>query len=266
MKIQLFCVILLLSISCYGQSYSLLDFEECSIPKRDSPDWYKLNHATDKEFYVIVDSGKLVISKSYGNESVEYSLSNGKLIGIDMGEFGGGLYFKPIDSNLTKIFVNGKDGSKIQPDFLGGLMVPHSNPVNQKIKNFFLLKSGNVSSVLSFNDSVYFLGGMQNLGLGAAFKLSNENDSFFISKKVDFYDAPLAAATSDHFIYIATENSFCILDQYLNKKLLFENLFWHGLYPNSVAVLDDRNIYVGMRGGYVKINIPKMELKLYKVK
>lgn len=39
---------------------------------------------------------------------------------------------------------------------------------------------------------------------------------------------------------------------------------WDGLLPNSIAVLDEENIFVGMQGGVVKLNLLNNETKFYK--
>ncbi len=49
------------------------------------------------------------------------------------------------------------------------------------------------------------------------------------------------------------------------KKLIFGHSFWLGLNPNSIATINE-SIYVGMMGGYAKINIKKNELSFYQFK
>lgn len=105
----------------FCQNYSLNDFKESSIPDIYSSDWYKLNSATDKEFIFSVYSGKIKIEKFYDNSNFQYQFANGTLIAVNMGEFGGGLYYKPLDtSSFKKLFVNGKDVKSIRQTFFGG--------------------------------------------------------------------------------------------------------------------------------------------------
>ena len=68
------------------------------------------------------------------------------------------------------------------------------------------------------------------------------------------------------FIYLATNKGFYMIDKTLNKETIFDNLFWYGLYPTSVVVLDEQNVFVTIRGGYVKINPQEKKLKLYKAR
>ncbi|MEO8820097.1 MAG: hypothetical protein ABI374_04585 [Ginsengibacter sp.] len=266
---QLFFLLTLFNVGfCYGQNYSLNDFEESPIPKSGSQEWHSLNNATDREFTFSFDSGLLKISKAVYSSHVEYILKNGKLIGVDMGEFGGGLYYKPNDTLQNRIFVNEVDGKNIQPRWFGGLMVPRSNRIQEVLKNSFLLQSGNIKFIFSFNDSVYSMGGLAHMRFkgGYIFKIRNKGDSFYISHILNLDDAPAAMSIHDDHIYVATSGGFFILDKKLNKKVIFNTIFWEGLYPTSVVVIDDKNIYVTFRGGYAKINSLNKEIHFYKAK
>jgi len=265
-------LVLLLALSnfgfCYGQNYSLNDFEESPIPKPGSSDWLALGNATNKEFTFRLDSGLLKISKSIYTSHVEYNLKNGKLIGVDMGEFGGGLYYKPNDTLQNKIFLNGKDASNIQPRWADGLMVPRSNTIHQVLKNSLLLQSGHIHFIFSFNDSLYLMGGLAHTitSDGDIFRIRNKGDSFYISHILHLDDAAAAMSIHNDHIYVATSGGFFILDKKLNKKVIFNTIFWQGLFPTSIVVIDDKNIYVTFRGGYAKINSLNKEVHFYKAK
>jgi hypothetical protein len=264
----LFIFILLFNLSlCYSQPYSLNDFEECAMPQINDKEWFVFNHATEREFIFSLDSGKLEISKSKYNPSIEYSITNGKLIGVNMGEFGGGLYYKPIDSTKD-YFINGKNARDIHPNWFGGLMVPERNPITKVIKNCILLQSGNVQFIFTFNDSIYIMGGLAHLSLSFGYlsTLRYNQDSFFISKSLNLDDAPSAMTIYKDLVYIATSKGFYTLDKALNKKTIFNNLFWEGLYPSSVVVLDEQKVLVTIRGGYVKINPQEKKMTLFKAK
>ncbi|MVN22664.1 hypothetical protein [Mucilaginibacter arboris] len=266
--ITLFLLTFLFSITlCFSQSYSLNDFEECKIPEINSKEWFDFNHSTDKEFVFSLELGKIKISKYKYVPFTEYEIPSGNLIGVNMGEFGGGLYYRQKDS--TKLFfVNGKNGKDIQPKWRGGLMVPERNPITKVIKDCKLLESGNVQFVFRFNDSIYFLGGLAHMGLnfGNLYSLKYNADSFFISKSLSLQDAPSAMCIDGNLIYIACSKGFYVIDKSLNIKTIFDNLFWYGLYPTSVIVLDKQNVLVTIRGGYVKINPETKKIDLYKAK
>lgn len=263
-----FILIFLFNISfCFGQNYSLNDFEECKIPEMDSKEWYDFNHSSDKEFVFTLESGKIKVSKHKYSSYVEYDIPNGKLIGINMGEFGGGLYYRQKKAN--KIFyVNGKNGNDIQPRFFGGLMVPETNPITQVLKDCKLLQSGNVQFIFGIKDSIYLLGGLSHMGLnsGGLYTIKYNTDNFFISGALNIEDAPSAMSIYKDCIYLAGSKGFYIIDKDLKLKTIFDNLFWYGLYPTSVVVLDKKNVFVTIRGGYVKINPEEKKMKLYKAK
>jgi hypothetical protein len=267
MKLLLLPFLLFSFSLCYSQNYSLSDFEECEIPAINSKEWFVFNNSIEKEFVFSLDSGILQISKNKYIPYTEYDIITGKLIGINMGEFGGGLYYKPADSTKT-FFVNGKNGKDIHPKWFGGLMVPKRNPASKIVEGCKLLQSGNVQFIFTFNNSVYFLGGLSHMGLdfGSLFTLKCSTDSFFISKTLNLDDAPSAMSIHKDFIYLATSKGFYMIDKTLNKKTIFDNLFWYGLYPTSVVVLDEQNVFVTIRGGYVKINPQEKKLKFYKAK
>ncbi len=62
---------------------------------------------------------------------------------------------------------------------------------------------------------------------------------------------------------MATMANFYVLKDF-QKEMLFSNLFWMGLYPNSIAVMDEQNVFVGMRGGITQLDLVAKKLKFYK--
>ena len=270
MRSYLTILLLLFKITfVFCQNYSLNDFKESSIPDIYSSDWHELNSATDKEFIFSVCSGKIKIEKFYDNSDFQYQFANGTLIAINMGEFGGGLYYKPLDtSSFKKLFVNGKDVKSIRQTFFGGLLAPPKNPINEVIKNAYLLQSGTFKFIFLLNDKLYLMSGLSHMDItfGDLFTIRAIKDSFFISHALHIDDSPEAMTVYKSKIFIATAKGFYILDKNLNKEKIFENLFWYGLYPTSVVVLDEENIYVTIRGGYAKLNAIKKEIKFFKAK
>ncbi len=184
-----------------------------------------------------------------------------------MGEFGGGLYYKPKDTSKI-FFVNGKNGKNIQPKFFGGLMVPKTNPITNILKDAKLLQSGNIKFIFRFNDSIRLLGGLAHMSLnsGSLQTLLHNTNSFIFSKTLNLKDAPSAIFVFKNNIYLAGNKGFYIIDKNLKIKTIFDNLFWHGLYPTSILVIDKQTVYVTIRGGYVKINPENKKLTLYKAK
>lgn len=270
MKLQqtILLTIFLFSISfCFSQTYSLSDFEKCEIPKPDSKEWYDFNHASSKEFVFTLNTGKIQITKYKYVPHKEFNIPNGKLISVNMGEFGGGLYYKPKDTTKT-VFINGKNSNDIKPRWFGGLDVPKSNPITNILKGAKLIQSGNIEFVFRFNDSIRLLGGLAHMTLnsGSIQTLSYNNNSFIISKASSLKDAPSAMYVFKNNIYLAGNKGFYIIDKNLKIKTIFDDLFWYGLYPTSVLVIDRQTVYVTIRGGYVKINPENKKLILYKAK
>jgi hypothetical protein len=95
------------------------------------------------------------------------------------------------------------------------------------------------------------------------FELERINNDFIFKLLVDFEDAPFAFTIyNDTFLVATFENFYKIKD--FKKELIFKNTFWYSLYPNSIAVLNDKNIFIGMRSGIAKVDLTKRTLKFYK--
>ncbi len=266
-SIALFLITFQFSISlCFSQGYSLNDFEECKIPEMYSKEWLDFDQSTDKEFIFSLDSGKIQVSKYNYVSHSDYNVPGGKLVGVNEGEWGGGLYYRQRDSTKI-IFVNGIKTEDIHPGWFGGLDVPERNPITKVVKDCKLLQSGNVQFIFRFKDSIYFLGGLAHgLNFGSLFTIRCNADSFFITKALDLGDAPAAMCIHGEFIYLAGSKGFYMIDKNLHIQTILDNSFWYGLYPTSVIVLDEQNVFVTIRGGYVKINPENKKIALYKAK
>jgi hypothetical protein len=66
----------------------------------------------------------------------------------------------------------------------------------------------------------------------------------------------------DKFL-IATHERFYVVKDF-KKELIFQDTYWSDLYPNSIAVFDDKNVFIGMRGGIVKLDLTTKTFKFYK--
>lgn len=208
------------------------EFIETELPKVSSENWFLLNHS-DHEFKVENDNGILRINKSKENSTTEYALNDGKLMGIDHGEFGGQLKFIP--SNKTRSDVT--------------------------------IKGGNVKFIFLFNDKLYFIEGLAHMGYsgGDLYQLDQTKDSFSYKKILEFEDAPEAFLVYNNKLLVAAHETFYIIENF-KKRIIFGKTFWNGLYPNSIAAFDDKNIFLGIRGGIVKLDLTTNVIKLYKKK
>jgi hypothetical protein len=220
------------SLTSCGQTqvYIPKEFVETVPPKAGSSEWYPLNHSRN-EFAVKIIDGKLEIEKVDEVNESELNISNGRLVGVDRGEWGGTLTFVPTDTTSSKIEI----------------------------------KRGNIKFIFTFKDKIYFIEGLAHLGYsgGAIFELDTTDNKFTYSKLVDFDDAPEAFSIYKDKFLIATHERFYIVKDF-KKELIFEDTFWSSLYPNSIAVLDDKNVFIGMRSGIVKVDLTTKTLKFYK--
>ncbi|WP_110011698.1 hypothetical protein [Chryseobacterium sp. AG844] len=224
-KELLILFILNFSFYCTGQEIKIPEnFTEHSIPKVESPEWFVLIHSKDC-YAVKKDNGRLIVEKtSYYKKDSELEIEDGTLIGENKGEFGGALYFQPKE-----------DREKIE------------------------IKFGNIVDIFRFQNKIYFTEGS---GIwGSLYEL--KKDSAFTYNRVESFGDSLEALTIfNDSIYIASFHGFYkVVDQ--KATLLFREQFWGGLYPNSVVVFDEENIFMGIRSGIVKLNLVKKTVNFY---
>jgi len=229
-KIALFVIFIISQLS-FGQQYDKSEFIQIDPPPKSSKGWYVLNHSNNA-FSVDLKNGKLKITQFEHKKTTELNLKTGKLKGTDRGEWGGKLEYIPSKASEKTIDI----------------------------------KKGNIKFIFQLNNQIYFIEGLAHLSInkGALFKLENQGGDFRYSKVLDFDDAPEALAIKNNKLFIATHSGFCSVDKKLKKKLAFKDMFWAGLYPNSIAVVSEREVYVGMRSGYLKLNLKNKSIKFYK--
>lgn len=225
----LILLVLYFCFYCTGQEIKIPDnFSEYPIPKVESKEWFDLIHSQDC-YAVKKDNGRLIVEKtSYYKKDSELEIVGGKLIGENKGEFGGALYFQPKE-----------DKEKI-------------------VK----IKFGNVVDIFKFQNKIYFTEGS---GIwGSLYEL--KKDSVFTYKKIEsFGDALEALTIFNDIIYIVSYHGFY---KVVNQEaiLIFRNQFWSNLYPNSVAVFDEENVFIGMRSGIARLNLVKKTVNFYREK
>ncbi len=222
----------LLAITSCGQTTVTVpkEFIETVPPKTGSDEWIQLNHSQN-EFGVSISNGKLDIRKVREVHKCLLKITGGTLIGIDNGEWGGQLTFKPEDTTKKAIDI----------------------------------KQGNINFLFNFKDKVYFIEGLAHGSYsgGAIFELNTTNNNFTFTKLVVFDDAPEAFTVYKDKFLIATHENFYIVQNF-KKELVFKETFWSSLYPNSIAVFDDKNVFIGMRSGIVKLDLTDKTLKFYR--
>jgi len=189
-------------------------------------------HRSKFRFNVKNNNGKLIIGDGSRKIKSELKIENGTLIGFDGGEWGGKLIYKPFDNKKKEITV---------------------------------IEKGNIKHLYQLDNKVYFIVGIAHLGLseGAIFELKNENNKFTYEKVIELDDAPETFDIYKNKLYIASQNNFYVIDR-LKKKIIFKNTLWNNLYPNSIAIFNERNIFLGIRSGIVKLNLIEPKIQYYK--
>ncbi len=236
MKSKLFIILIAIlsqTLLTYGQTTSIVipkEFVETNPPKVNSPEWFTLNYSSNN-FGVKNLDGRLEIKKVEEINRCDFKLPNGTLTAIDHGEFGGTLTFYPFNS----------------------------------AKKSILIKEGNVNVIFSFKDKIYFIEGLAHgeSSVGALYNLDTAEQIFKYQKVLDFEDAPEAFAIFEEKFLIVTHANFYIVKDF-QKELIFKDAFWDTLYPNSIAAFNNANIFIGMRGGIVKINLTNRTFRFYK--
>lgn len=224
-------LILVISISgtSFGQTYTLKDFKEIKLPEINTKEWSELNYS-QHAFQVPADYGEIRITKASKEKKATLEVEDGKLVGTDRGEWGGKIEF----------LSNGaKEGR--------------------------LIKEGNVKSIFKLKEQVYFIEGLAHLSSSkeTMFRLDKSEGNWIPIKVIDFEDAPEAMGILGNNIYVASHESFFVIRD-IKKEKIFSDTFWSSLYPNSVAIIDENNIYLGLRGGFAKLDITKKKIRFFR--
>ncbi|QDO95094.1 hypothetical protein FNB79_14310 [Formosa sediminum] len=230
MKRVFFCFLLLSVFTCQDVNVNIhKEFIKTDIPKLYTDDWFQLNHSTHN-FSVSIEDQSLKITQNTGREAAELKLENGTLKGITHGASG------------KLIFVPSQDSTK-------------------QIE----IKSGNIKFIFKFKERIYFIEALAHLSYtgGAIYELIQDGDHFTFNKRLEFKDTPEAFTCFKNTFLIATHKHFYVVEDF-KQKLIFRNAFWSDLYPNSLAVIDYDHVYMGIRSGFVKLNLIDKKLTFYK--
>ncbi|NBL63852.1 hypothetical protein GV828_01415 [Flavobacterium sp. NST-5] len=143
------------------------------------------------------------------------------------------------------------------------------------------INTHNIVFLFQFNDKIYFIEsnydvvtrnkpvysktksimvGSQNASLCEIYM---KNGAFFTKKVLDFDEKPLVMNIFNDKIFFASYSNFYAVENMKIKSKL-EDIYWSGLYPNSIAVKNEENIFVGIRGGFVKIDLITRKINFYK--
>lgn len=267
-SILLFTTLSVLTIErSYSQTYSLDDFEQVPIPTYHSKELSEWSNNVDEYFHVAIVNGELSVSKqSEARQQVKVKVTDGYLIGEDHGEFGGGLYFEPVDASIRKILVNGVlTTAKKNEAYLSGRVFTDKYKV--KRRKMILIKSGNIKDIIKYKGKLYTLEGLAHMSFsyGSFDAIEIDKNSVNYKQVLKLDDAPMSFAIANDIFYLATSERFYLIQDW-KPTLIANKLFWRGLYPNSVAIKDIEHIYVGMRAGYAVVNAKTGQIGFYKFK
>jgi hypothetical protein len=268
MKNILTIAMILCGFSSYAQIYSEKDFVKIPLPNDKSAEWYQLDTSRDKSFSVSIVKGKLYIYENIYTSIKTCQIPDGLFLGIDIGEWGGSLIYKPSDTTRKVFYVNGKAVELNQkvPSFK--MFISNNDPMIKLItKSYVPITGPNVRLLFPWRNKLFFTVGDDEImmNLASLYQLQIKGDSITYAKLFQIHDIPHAVAIYHKALYMATFRGFYkITNQKIEK--LFDKLSWFGFNPNSVAVRNEKNIYVGMHNGYAKINLRTKQIVFYKHK
>lgn len=148
---------------------------------------------------------------------------NGFLIGLNNGEFGGGLYF---------LSENGKDSYEIAPYI-------------------------RVRQIFEHNSNIYFSTGLAHLGrnYGSISKLTFTDTKWSIGKSLNLEQSPTLVIFDNNLPYVITSEYILKLDGDIDSftQVLKAPYYWGVLYPSS-AIISNKDIFIAMRKGVLKIS------------
>lgn len=206
------------------------NFEKIEFPKKHSDEWYQLNWS-NFDYRVKNIDNKLAISINNEFNNFEYHVEGGKLIGTNYSGNDETFYFQPTDNELERIDI----------------------------------KKGNVLFVFELNGQLYFIESVESdtLNKGYLYELNWNRNKFNYRLVLEIDDTPIAFLLHNEILFVATNCHFISIDN-LKQTIIFENTIWDMLYPNSIVYFNDRNIFVGLRGGIVRIDLPSHSIEYYK--
>lgn len=264
----LICIGLFCFSGCRAQTKS--DFTDTIPPQQNSKAWFQLNHS-EKRFSVSLVNGKLTIGPRMPYQEIHfYKMPHGRLLGINIGEWGGGLYYLPDDTLQKEYTINNKPVKlEKHPNIL--FFYRKQDGLKDSLKNIpmvslsILHMQSNIHHLFAWKDTVCIAAGLAHMGEndGEIYALTLQDNAITLTKKVTLKGEPEAIAIKGDNIYVAEFDNFCVIRNWVRQPI-FEKIFWWGLGPSSIAVKNEHEIYVGITGGYTRIDAVKKELKFYK--
>lgn len=162
----------------------------------------------------------------------KFNVADGFFISIYKGEWGGALYFYP-NGNKEKRY-------KVQDGYISGFYkmnnkhyilekLPGADPENGKILN-----------------------------------LRKRFNKWSAQKTIELGDFPQGYTIENgNTMYLVTYSKLLKLVDNKIEEVIIDDTFWVGLYPQSISVVDNKFIYIGMRGGVAKVNLDNKKVQFF---
>jgi len=268
---SLFCLaVTFVSLGCYAQTIPLTEFSSIKISKFGKKEWVDLRPNSNQSYVVSVSNNNLLIYNSEPVQSIkQFTYTHGKLFAIDAGEWGnGGLYYRPNDSLKIDFYVNGYQKSIFK--FQNDLKRTFGN--DTLVNKLMAGKQLQIAAENTVLITPYTYGWLVGQGLhhgttneGSLSSLTLKNDSINFQKLYHLDACPAASTLSEDRIYVVTSYSIYVLKN-MKQELVFNHIFPEGLMPNSIAVLNEKTIFIGLRGGYAAVDLRTKKVKIYRLK
>lgn len=126
-----------------------------------------------------------------------------------------------------------------------------------------VIKDGIIKFIFSYLNENYIItyGHTDDrLHVGTLEKIERKNEEFLFNEIHRFTGVPLVYSVYNEKLIILTSKKLIVFDNG-KKKELFKDDIWNSNRPNSICVLDERNVYLGM--DYVIVRLDLIDEKMY---
>lgn len=167
-----------------------------------------------------------------------------------MEEFSGKRSFIKVDDGYLVAFWRGEFGASMfwfSDDGTSNYKIPGASAVQ------FISRDGEIFAI---NGLAHL-----NMSSGRILKITKVNDKWVASTYVELPFAPytILLDSKNDFIVVMSNNLIRVTKKKKIRTILKTD-FWEGLYPTS-SVIEDDNVYIGMRKGIYQFNLGTRESK-----
>jgi hypothetical protein len=231
-KIKIYVIILILcGFNLFGQNIQIwpeiVGLEEITISALNSREI-----SSSGEYYKIYNNGTVDIVgyrliNFYGN--MTFNVGDGTIIGTNVGEWGGELFFRSIYGGSTT----------------------------------YTIIRDNVVEIFRYKGSVYVLTGLSHLSVsrGKLVKLIYAEERWVVDLTIELDSCPYVYTIFDNYLYIVTNNGITIFDGNNIIEIISGNLRF--FMPQSIYI-NNEIIAIGLRGCLAIVNKRNNNIRYYK--